>query len=205
MVKGLFDKRHDKLKIIVTGSGRLDYYRYSGDSLQGRYHFYHLHPFSFNEIKEISASPINDLLTFGGFPEPFLLRSEREARRWSREYRTRVIYEDLNSLENVKDVSSLEHLALRLPELVGSPLSINAIREDLQVSHQTVKRWLDMFENIYLSFRIYPFGPPKIRAIKKETKLYLFDWTQIDDLAARFENLIAFHLLKWVHYKQDYD
>ncbi len=205
VVKGLFDKRGHELKILVTGSGRLDYYRFGGDSLQGRYHFYRLHPFSFKEINETSPSPVQDILNYSGFPEPFLARDERDCRRWSREYRTRLIYEDLNSLENVKDIALLEQLALRLPDLVGSPLSVNALREDLQVSHQTVTRWLAMFENIYLSFRVFPFGPPKIRAIKKEPKLYLYDWTQIEDLGARFENMVAFHLLKWVHFQQDYN
>ncbi len=205
VVKGLFDKRKHELKILVTGSGRLDYYRYGGDSLQGRYHSYRLYPFSFTEAENVSSSPVDDLLNFSAFPEPFLSRSERDIRRWSREYRSRLIYEDLNSLENVKDVALLEQLALRLPDLVGSPLSINALREDLQVSHQTATRWLEMFENIFLSFRIYPFGPPKIRAVKKESKLYLYDWTQIEDLGARFENLIAFHLLKWVRFQQDYN
>ncbi len=205
VVKGLFDKRGHELKILVTGSGRLDYYRYGGDSLHGRYHLYRLHPFSFKEIQHVSSTPIDDLLNYSGFPEPFLTRDERECRRWSREYRTRLIYEDLNSLENVRDVALLEQLALRLPDVVGSPLSVNALREDLQVSHQTVTRWLEMFEHIFLSFRIYPFGPPRIRAVKKEPKLYLYDWTRIDDPGARFENLIAFHLLKWVHFQQDYN
>ena len=205
VVKGLFDKRKQKLKILVTGSGRLDYYRYGGDSLQGRYYFYRLYPFSFKEIKDVSSRPVEDLLNFSGFPEPFLARNERDCRRWSRDYRTRLIYEDLNTLENVRDIALLEQLALRLPDLVGSPLSVNALREDLQVSHKTVMRWLGMFENIFMSFRIYPFGPPKIRAVKKEPKLYLYDWTPISDLGARFENLIAFHLLKWVHFQQDYN
>ena len=205
VVKGLFDKRKEELKIIVTGSGRLDYYRRDGESLQGRYYFYRLYPFTLREVNHFSDNVLQHLLKYGGFPEPFLAASEQEARRWSRDYRTRVIYDDLNSLENVRDVSLLEQLSLRLPDLVGSPLSINALREDLQISHQTASRWLDMLENIYLIFRIYPFGPPKIRAVKKEAKHYHFDWTLVKDEGARFENLVAFHLLKWVHFRQDYE
>ena len=146
-----------------------------------------------------------DLFRYGGFPEPFMLASDRESRRWSKEYRTRVIQEDLNSLENVKDLALLENLAIRLPDLVGSPLSINAISKDLQVSHQTLSRWLIMLENIYMIFRIYPFGAPKIRAVKKEAKHYHFDWTVIEDESFRFENLVACHLLKWCHFRQDYE
>jgi len=205
VVKGLFDKRGDELRILVTGSARLDYYRRGGDSLQGRYHFYRLLPFTYAELKPLDFDTIHDLLRFGGFPEPFLLRSERQRRRWSREYRSRIIREDLADLENVHDVGIIEKLALRLPELVGSPLSINALRQDLQVSHQSVSRWLAMLENLYMLFRVYPFGASKIRAVKKEAKHYHLDWTVVKDMGYRFENLVACHLLKWCFFIQDTD
>jgi len=91
VVKGLFDKRNHELKILVTGSGKLDYYRHGGDSLQGRYYFYRLHPFSLNEISTGKKENLLSLFHFGGFPEPFLQASEKETRRWSRDYRSRVI------------------------------------------------------------------------------------------------------------------
>ena len=203
VVKGLYDKRGKELRILVTGSARLDHYRRGGDSLQGRYHFYRLFPLSYAELGSPSLSTLTDLLTYGSFPEPFLLQSEKESRRWSREYRMRVVREDLTDLERVQDVSLIEKLLLRLPELVGSPLSINALREDLQVSHQSVSRWIAMLENLYAIFRIYPFGAPKLRAVKKEAKHYHLDWTMVRDAGARFENLMACHLLKWCFYLQD--
>jgi hypothetical protein len=203
VVKGLFDKRGDELQILVTGSARLDYYRRGGDSLQGRYHFYRLLPLTCAELSTATMSTVQDLLMYGGFPEPFFLQSEKETRRWSREYRSRVILGDLADLENVQDVGIIEKMVLRLPDLVGSPLSLNSLREDLQVSHQSISRWVGMLENLYMIFRIYPFGAPKIRAVKKEAKHYHLDWTVVSDMAARFENLVACHLLKWVFYLQD--
>ncbi len=202
-VKGLYDKRGDHLQIMVTGSARLDHYRHGGDSLQGRYHFHRLHPLSFAEIGGTSLSDLEDLLAFSGFPEPFLLASEKETKRWSREYRTRLVVEDLQDLERVKDIALVQQLVLRLPDLVGSPLSLNSLREDLQVAHQTVARWVQILENLYMIFRIYPFGSPTIRAVKKEAKHYHMDWTVISDPGARFENLVACHLLKWCHFLQD--
>ena len=202
-VKGLYDKRGDHMQIMVTGSARLDHYRYGGDSLQGRYHFHRLHPLSFAEIGGRSKSDLNDLLAFSGFPEPFFLGSERETKRWSREYRTRLVQEDLQDLEKVKDIALVQQLVMRLPELVGAPLSLNSLKEDLQVAHQTIARWVQILENLYMIFRIYPFGSPKIRAVKKEAKHYHADWTVVDDPAARFENLVACHLLKWCHFQQD--
>ena len=203
VAKGLYDKRGEELQILVTGSARLDYYRRGGDSLQGRYHFYHLFPLTLAELKSPEWSTIQDLMHFGGFPEPFMLASERESRRWSREYRTRVVREDLRDLERVQDIDSIEKMSLRLPLLVGSPLSLNALREDLQVSHQSVSRWTAMLENLYMIFRIYPFGAPRIRAVKKEAKHYHLDWTLVKDTGKRFENLVAVHLLKWCCFLQD--
>ena len=202
-LKGLYDSQPAGQRMLVTGSGRLDLYRHGGDSLQGRYHLLRLHPFSAAEAGLENAKELRELLTLGGFPEPFLGGSETEARRWSREYRTRLVGEEVATLERVQDLGQLELLMLRLPELVGSPLSVNALREDLQVSHKTVSAWLDVLERLYALFRLAPLGSPKIRAVKKERKHYHFDWSLVPGDPARFENLVAAHLLKWVHSKQD--
>lgn len=202
-LKGLYDGRPQGQKILVTGSGRLDLYRFGGDSLQGRYHLLRLHPFSVAEQGIRDRDGFEQLLRLGGFPEPFLGGSDVEARRWSREYRTRLIREDVVSLERIQDLGHLELLMIRLPDLVGSPLSINALREDLQVSHKALASWIQALERLYAVFRLAPFGAPRIRAVKKEQKHYHFDWSLVPEDAARFENLVASHLLKWVHFEQD--
>jgi predicted AAA+ superfamily ATPase len=202
-LKGLVDNPQLRWRILAVGSARLDVYRFGGDSLQGRYHFLRLHPFSAAELKLKRESELLDLLRLGGFPEPFLSGSETEARRWSREYRSQLIHQEITSLENIIDLGNLELAAIRLPQLVGAPLSINALREDLQVSHKTLSRWLHVFERLYAIFRLLPFGTPAIRAVKKEQKHYHYDWTQVPELPQRFENLVASHLLKWVHFEQD--
>ncbi len=203
VLKGLWDKRHATQRILVTGSARLDFYRYGGDSLQGRYHLLRLHPLSVGELGLATAAELRDLLTLGGFPEPFFGGDEQEARRWSREYRNLLVREELTSLERVTDLGRVELLMLRLPELVGAPLSLNALREDLQVSHATVANWVAILERLYAVFRVVPFGAPRIRAVKKEQKHYHLDWTVVPGEAQRFENLVGAHLLKWVHFRQD--
>lgn len=203
LVKGLFDKRRAEQRILVTGSARLDYYRFGGDSLQGRYHLLRLHPLSVAELGLRTASDLRSLLTLGGFPEPYYGGSEVEARRWARDYRTRLVREDVTDLERVQDLGRLELLILRLPELVGSPVSVNALREDLQLSHATVESWLGVLERMYAVFRIAPFGPPRLRAVKKAQKHYHLDWSLVPSEGPRFENLVACHLLKWVHFQQD--
>ncbi|HUX20648.1 MAG TPA: AAA family ATPase [Spirochaetia bacterium] len=175
--KGLWDSRDLRSegairRLLVTGSGRLDLYRYGGDSLQGRYHLLRLHPFSYAELAGAGRGDLEALFEIGGVPEPFLSGSKTEARRSSRDYRY---------LESIVDLGKLELLTLRLPELVGSPLSVNSLREDLQVAHKTVESWLSALERLYALFRIEPFGAPRLRAVKKERKHYLFDWTFVND------------------------
>ena len=200
LLKGLFDGRREGQKILVTGSARLDHFRRGGDSLQGRYHLLRLHPFT---VAELGVGTLDDLLVLGGFPEPFLSGSEVEARRWSREYRSLLVHEEVRSLEQIVDLGNLELLVMQLPERVGSPLSINAMAEEIQVSHKTVSRWMSALERLYAVFRLPPFGAPRMRAVKKAAKHYHMDWTLVDDEGARFENLVACHLLKWVHHEQD--
>ena len=206
LVKGFYDTEGDRVSFLVTGSARLEHYRKGGDSLQGRYHYYRLHPLSLGEIStDPSAADLDALMQFGGFPEPFLAGDMRTWRRWQRERQSRVLYEDLRDLENVRHVALLELLAEALPHRVGAPLSIRSLAEDLQVAHETVARWLGILENLFVCFRIPPFGAPRIRAVKKETKLYLWDWSQTPGKGERFENLVACHLLKYCHLLEDTD
>jgi hypothetical protein len=109
----------------------------------------------------------------------------------------------VTSLESVRDLGALERLMLALPERVGSPLSRNALREDLELNHQTVTRWLDIFERLYAIFRLPPFGAPRLRAVKQEQKHYHYDWGVVPDAGPRFENMLASHLLKWIHFQFD--
>ena len=143
------------------------------------------------------------LLNLGGFPEPILKGSQRSYRRWSLERINRVVYTDINSLENIREISSIEVLIHALNERAGSILSIESLRQDLQVSHNTVSKWLDILQALYVCYRLSPFGSSKIRAVKKEQKLYLWDWAQAPDPGARFENMVASQLLKYCHFIED--
>ena len=204
MIKGFFDTRKEDTSFLVTGSARLDYYSKGGDSLQGRYHYYRLHPFSLPELtSDPNENDLEHLLHYGGFPEPCLRGDERFWRRWQRERLHRVVYEDIRDLEHVREISLVELLTEDLPSRVGSPLSIKSLKENLQVAHETVARWLEILERMYYCFRIPPYGAPKIRAVKKEQKLYLWDWSLVEKKGARLENFLACQLLKYCHFIED--
>jgi len=220
-VKGEFDKLKDKYSFMVTGSARLDLYRKGGDSMLGRYHYYRLHPFTLAEIagyksvpkvfKEIPIKPLKEkelfytLDRFGGFPEPLIKQNARVLRRWHNEKIDRLFREDIRDVEQVRDIVSMQLLGDLLPTRAGSLLSVNSLREDLEVSHRAVSNWLNILESFYYCFRIYPFVGKNFRSLKKEPKLYLWDWSEIENESARFENCVASHLFKFVHFLQDYE
>lgn len=204
LVKGYYDKYSPHLNFLVTGSARLDHFRKGGDSLHGRYHYLRLHPLSLMELnKNPNISDLHNLLKFGGFPEPFLKQNKTHLQRWQAERVSRVVTQDLRDLENVKEISLIELLAQALVARVSSTLSIKSLHEDLQVSPNTVDRWVQILDSLYYSFRISPYGPPKIKAVKKAQKLYLWDWSVVEDQGARFENLVASQLLKFCHFQED--
>jgi predicted AAA+ superfamily ATPase len=221
-LKGIFDLHGRSHPILVTGSARLDAYSRGGDSLQGRYFPARLHPFTFSEvlslgtgehvdeIPELAVAPpagartvLDDLLRLGGFPEPLLSGSDRRAARWRRGYGALLVREDARELEQLRDLDRVERLFERLPATVGSPLSINALREDLEVAFATLESWVTIFERLYAVFRVPPWGPPRIKAVKKSQKLYFWDWARVEQPGARLENLVLSHLLRLVHWMED--
>ncbi len=204
LLKGWHDTLKDRTKILVTGSARLDQYKKGGDSLFGRYHYYRLHPLSLLEIsKSPNKSDLQDLLKFGGFPEPFFNANDKTRRRWSNERLDRVTHEDIRDLHNLKDISKMQLLMETLPSRVGSTLSIQNLREDLEAAHDSVDRWVRILEQVYFCYRIPPFGTSKLRAVKKEQKLYLWDFGDIENPGTKFENLVANQLLKYCHFLED--
>ncbi len=220
-LKGEYDRHRERLRVLVTGSARLDLYRRGGDSLQGRYHHYRLHPFSLAEAAggppAVPAQPgaelavpargereaLEALMRFGGFPEPFLSGSARTLRRWQKERFERFFREDVRDLEAVRDLASLELLADLLPERVASPLSLNALRENLETSHRALTHWMEIFERLYYSYRIRPHAASRVRALQRLPKAYLWDWSVVPSEGARFENLVASHLYKFCHLLED--
>lgn len=216
-LKALYDKRKNDFHILVTGSARLDVYRRGGDSLMGRYYYYRLHPFSTAEVLNItttgltgnqlllpdpilgSQEVIDRLMKRGGFPEPFFDTTDNAIQRFQANRLDRLVREDIRDLEAIQDLSAMHILVSLLPSKIGSPLSLNALREDLEVSHRAISHWMEILERFYYHFRIRPYAKKTIRSLRKEPKMYLWDWSEIEDESIRFENLIASHLLKFCH------
>ena len=217
-LKGTFDKFNERYQFLVSGSGRLNVFQKGGDSLAGRYFQFYLWPLTLSELADkrlsfqnftqnplqfIESNPETtqiwtQLARLSGFPEPYLSGEESIYIRWSKNYRHQLIREDIRQATEIKNLDEVEILFSLLPSRIGSPLSVASLARDLQISPTTAHVWIKTFESLYLAFFIKPWTKKIARAIKKERKLYLFDYAEIQDPASKFENMVALELLRAV-------
>ncbi|MBI2119941.1 MAG: ATP-binding protein [Elusimicrobia bacterium] len=205
-LKGTFDTHGPHQTFLVTGSARLDTFRQTGDSLAGRYFLYRLNPLS---VKELSGamSPyeaVAALNKLGGFPEPFLSSSDEEASRWRRLYYTDLVREDILDFSRIHEIRSIRLLLEMLRSRIGKPLSYTSLAEDLQISPNTVRKYITILESLYIIFTIRPFHKNIARTLLKEPKVYFYDSGYVNgDEGVRLENTVALCLLKHVQFLQD--
>lgn len=216
LLKGYFDSYSDSLQFLVTGSAKLNIYRRGGDSMMGRYFSYRIHPLSVAECIGTSISSgeiqppsfLNDtqwenLLKFGGFPEPFLTAEDSFYQRWQNLKQEQLFREDLRELTQIHDIARLELLADLLRNQVGGVVTYSELAKKIRVSEPTVRKWLDILKSVYFCFTIKPWSKNVSRSLIKEPKVFLWDWSMVESPGARIENFAASHLLKATHWWTD--
>lgn len=214
-LKGIFDS-YPSLKILITGSAKLTVYRRGNDSLMGRYFPYRVHPLSVRELvdsslkneeislpQKIDAQSMEQLIKFGGFPEPFLKANQRFSNKWQQLRHQQLFREDIRDLSKVQELQQLEILAELITQQATKQLNYSKLGQRLQIAATTVKRWVEILEEFYFCFGIRPWHKNVARSLVKEPKVYLWDWSNINDEGAKFENMVACHLLKAVHFWKD--
>ncbi len=139
---------------------------------------------------------LENLLKFGGFPEPFLRGTEKFHRRWQNDYKKLLTKEDVRDLSRIADIKGLETLVEIFPTKIGSQHSIPSLSEDLGKKYDTIKNWIDILQGLYLVFTLRPWHKKIARAIKKEKKLYFLDWSLLSEPGVVFENLMAVSLIR---------
>ncbi len=215
-LKGLFDKHSADLRIIVTGSSRLDVYRRGGDSLMGRYLRYRMHPLSVGELlrptpgrREVAPpQPMDDrrfkrLLEHGGFPEPYLKASRAFSNRWKRLRLDQLVREDVRDLTRITEIDQLEVMVAILLATSGSVLSYSNLAKEVNVSVDTARRWVSTLTMLHQGFLVRPWFKNVRKSLRKEPKWYVRDWSMVQEPGHRLETFVACHLLKAVETWED--
>ena len=212
-LKGFFDVYADSMRVIVTGSSRMDVYRRGGDSLMGRYFLYRMHPISVAEILRqdlpdpkrivrppgrIEAADFEALWLYGGYPEPYLKRDMRFSRRWQSLRLAQLVREDIRDLTQIQQIGQMELLVNLLAARSGHQLVYGNLAADVRVSVDTVRRWVEVLRNLHLGFLVRPWFKNVSRSLRKEPKWFLRDWASLEDPGEKAETFVACHLLKAV-------
>lgn len=205
-LKGVFDTKRPEQKILVIGSAKLEIFNTAGDSLAGRYFLHHLLPLSPAECHKVGRDfPLDRFLERGGFPEPFLTEHLLDADRWRLQYVDSLLRTDVLDFDNIQNLNAIRLVFELLRDRVGSPISYSSIAEDVAISPNTVKKYIQIFEALYIVFRVVPFSKNIARSLLKEPKIYFFDNGLVKgDEGAKLENFVAGCLLKHVYAKIDY-
>jgi predicted AAA+ superfamily ATPase len=205
-LKGVFDTKPHNLRILVTGSARMDTFHTAGDSLAGRYFLHHLFPLSIAELNHLGEPlDLEKLIERSGFPEPYLAEDMISVERWRMQYINSLITMDVLNFENISNLKAMNTIFQLLRKRVGSPISYSAIAQDVGISPATVKKYIQVLEALYIIFRVTPYSKKIARSLLKEPKIYFFDTGLVDgDEGIKFENLLAISLYKHTQIRRDY-
>lgn len=227
------------IQLIVTGSSALHIKNKSSESMAGRKLEYHLFPLTFSEYlvqKGISAhmdytilnnimsnkqievkifSPgdlLNHVLIYGLYPEVIHLA---EPRQYLLELADSSIFKDIIELNLIENRSKAKELLKLLAYQIGSLINYSEIGSRLSIDRRTVEKYIDVFEQSYILFRIYPYSKNKRDEIGKTPKIYFHDLglrnalienfdTSLhrSDMGAMFENFIMSELQKIISYQE---
>ncbi len=91
-------------------------------------------------------------------------------------------------------------LAILIKEQASQLLNYSSLAKKVGVTAQTVSRWVKILDRFYYCFTLKPWHKNVSRSLIKEPKIYLWDWSVIQDEGAKIENFVALHLLKFVDF-----
>ena len=210
LLKGFFDTYEDRVRLVVTGSSRLDYYRPGQDSLMGRYFRFRMHPFTVAEVlhpeppgdevirppRAIPEEEYQALWVHGGFPEPFVKRDPGFTRRWQRLRQEQILRKDVRVFTRIEERSKLEILAGLVALRSSTPIIYLDLAREAGVSVDTSRRWVGVLAELHYGFLVRPWFKEVSRALRKEPRWFLRDWSVVEEAEARAKTFVACHLLK---------
>lgn len=211
-----------KIKIIATGSSSFDLSNKFGEPLTGRQRIFKLYPISILELKEQLGpldvkSKLNDFLIFGTFPETLQLQNQKDKIEYLSTLRDSYLLKDLLILDNLRNANKLIDLLRLIAFQIGKEVSLNELSNSLDLSKQTVFRYLDLLEKVFIIKKITGFSRNLRKEISKTNRYYFCDnglrnaiinnfnfIESRNDIGMLWENFILMERLKRNSYKQHY-
>ncbi|OGE26844.1 AAA family ATPase [Candidatus Daviesbacteria bacterium RIFCSPHIGHO2_02_FULL_39_12] len=168
------------LKVLVTGSSSLDLASKISEPLTGRVWSYHLYPVSFSELSAFQNRAELDInleerLIYGSYPEIFSYESLFQKREYLQTISDAYLYRDLIEFGDIKNSSKIRDLLKLLAFQIGSEVSLTELGTSLNMSKDTVSRYIDLLEKSFIIFRLSGFSRNLRKEVTKMDKVYFYD------------------------------
>ena len=161
-------------RFLLLGSAGLDLLRQSGETLAGRIAYVELTPLRAAETDGSDAA-VERLWLRGGFPESYLAPSDQASLAWRRDFVRTYLERDIPQFGPRIPSQALGRIWTMLAHRQGSVLNAAELARSLEVSAQTVNRYIDLLGDLLLLRRLPPYAANVGKRLVKAPKLYLRD------------------------------
>jgi predicted AAA+ superfamily ATPase len=183
-----------EIKVIVTGSSSFDLDRDVGEPLIGRKYVLKLFPLSQMEISKIekrheTTASLESRLIYGSYPEVVLIRDNRRREDCLRELIQSYLFKDILALEGIRYANKLVRLLQLLAFQIGKQVSFTELGKQLSMSKNTVERYLDLLEKVFVIYRLSGFSRNLRKEITKSQRYFFYDTGVRNALIGNFNPL----------------
>ncbi len=201
-------EENKNLQFVLTGSSSRKLKKVGADLLAGRALNKHLHPFMASELGDTFS--LESALTIGMVP---LLTGALEQREGLKAYVGLYLKEEIQAEGLVRSLESFSRFLETVSFSHASLINTTNIARECDVKRKTVENYLEILEDLLLSFKLQVFSKRPQRALSSHPKFYLFDAGVFKALrptgpldraeeidGAALEGLVAQHLYAWIDY-----
>lgn len=178
-LKILIDAR-PTLRIMATGSSSFELANRITEPLTGRTWVYYLYPMAAMELAARANSfeltdSLPDRLRWGSYPNIFSLPGEKDKAQYLRQLTSNYLYKDIFSLADVRHSEKIHSLVKLLGFQIGSEVSLTELANNLDMSKETVARYIDLLEKSFVIKKLTGFSRNLRKEVTKMPKYYFYD------------------------------
>jgi predicted AAA+ superfamily ATPase len=166
------------IQLVVTGSSAFDLRNRLNESLTGRKFEYRLYPFSTSELIDASSALeekrlLERRLIYGMYPD--VVNHPTDATTLLFELNNSYLFKDVLAYKDIRRPEDLNKLLIALSLQVGSEVSYNELGKTVGMDKETIERYLDLLEKVFIVFRLTAFSRNLRNELKKSRKVYFYD------------------------------
>ena len=166
--------------ILATGSASFDLASKISEPLTGRKLTFTLYPLSYAELRGSfgaleTRSQLEHWLIWGGYPVITTTDDPNLRERLLGELVGSYLYRDLLELEGVRRPEKIVDLLRLLAFQIGQEVSLAELGTGLGLNRETVERYLDLLEKVFVIFRVGGFSRNLRKEVTKNSRYYFYD------------------------------